>query len=97
MSVSSKRYLRRRTPAQAPKGAVIGWNCARGAGCWFRRSKLIDSGGRAMKDKQLACCEYGRVVGCKTMVLPNAGHMAFADQTAIFVNAVDGFVNGKTN
>jgi pimeloyl-ACP methyl ester carboxylesterase len=33
-----------------------------------------------------------KIVGSKTVVLPNAGHMAFADQTAIFVNAVDGFV-----
>ena len=24
-------------------------------------------------------------------------HMTFAHQTAIFMNAVDGFVNGKTN
>ncbi|HKD71863.1 MAG TPA: hypothetical protein VKB61_07015 [Candidatus Acidoferrum sp.] len=38
-----------------------------------------------------------KIVGAKTVVLPNAGHMTFADQTAIFVNAVDGFVNGKTN
>ena len=43
---------------------------------------------RAMKEK---------IVGTKTVVLPNAGHMTFADQTAIFVNAVDGFVNDKTN
>jgi hypothetical protein len=57
-----------------------------------------------MKDKQLGpnpsglrMCVYGRIVGCKTVVLPNAGHMTFADQTAIFVNAVDGFVDGKTN
>ena len=38
-----------------------------------------------------------KIVGAKTVVLPNAGHMTFADQTAIIVNAVDGFVNGKTN
>jgi hypothetical protein len=38
-----------------------------------------------------------KIVGSKTVVLPNAGHMTFADQTAIFVNAVDGFVNGETN
>jgi hypothetical protein len=57
-----------------------------------------------MKDKQLGpnpsrlcMCGYGRIVGYKTVVLPNAGHMTFADQTAIFVNAVDGFLNGKTN
>jgi len=31
----------------------------------------------------------------KQWVLLNARHMTFAEQTAIFVNAVDGFVNGK--
>jgi len=38
-----------------------------------------------------------KIVGSKTLVLPNAGHLTFADQIAMFVNAVDGFVNGKTN
>jgi len=38
-----------------------------------------------------------KIVGSKTLVLPNVGHMTFADQTAIFVNAVDGFVTDKTN
>ena len=40
---------------------------------------------------------YSGIVRSKTVVLPNAGHMTFAEQTAIFMNAVDGFVNGKTD
>ena len=51
----------------------------------------------------MGCTEFSggindtKIVGSKTVLLLNARHMTFADQTAIFVNAVDRFVNGKTN
>jgi pimeloyl-ACP methyl ester carboxylesterase len=35
---------------------------------------------------------HTKIAGSKMVVLPKAGHMTFVDQTKVFVDAVNGFL-----
>ena len=43
-------------------------------------------------DPSLSQAMHAKIAGSKMVVLPNAGHMTFVDQTRMFVEAVDEFV-----
>jgi pimeloyl-ACP methyl ester carboxylesterase len=36
---------------------------------------------------------HAKIAGSKMVILPQAGHMTFVDQTGMFVGAVEGFVH----
>ena len=44
-------------------------------------------------DPSLSQTMHAKIVGSKLMMLPNAGHMTFVDQTGMFIKTVDGFLN----
>jgi proline iminopeptidase len=46
-------------------------------------------------DPSLAEAMHRKIAASKLVVFPQAGHMTFVDQNAMFAKAVDGFVHGK--
>ena len=44
-------------------------------------------------DPSLSEAMHAKIAGSRMVVLPKAGHMTFVDQTKMFVEAVDGFLN----
>jgi proline iminopeptidase len=44
-------------------------------------------------DPPLSEAMHAKIAGSKIVILPKAGHMTFADQTEMFVGAVDGFLH----
>jgi len=46
-------------------------------------------------DPSLSQPMHQKIAGSKLMILPNAGHMTFVDQTGMFIKAVHGFLSGS--
>jgi len=44
-------------------------------------------------DPSLSQAMHAKIAGSKLVILPNAGHMTFVDQTGMFIKAVDGFLS----
>ena len=44
-------------------------------------------------DPSLSQTMHAKIAGSKLVILPNAGHMTFVDQTGMFIKAVDGFLS----
>jgi proline iminopeptidase len=55
---------------------------------------LIVVGDHDECDPLLSQTMHAKIAGSKLVILPNAGHMTFVDQTGIFIKAVDGFLTG---
>jgi proline iminopeptidase len=46
-------------------------------------------------DPSLSQTMHQKIAGSKLVILPNAGHMTFVDQTDMFIKTVHGFLEGK--
>ena len=46
-------------------------------------------------DPSLSQTMHQKIAGSKLVILPNAGHMTFVDQTDMFIKTVHGFLGGK--
>lgn len=47
-------------------------------------------------DPSLSQTMHNKIAGSKLVILPNAGHMTFVDQTGMFLKAVDGFLSSSS-
>jgi proline iminopeptidase len=57
---------------------------------------LITVGDHDESDPSIARDINARIPGSRLVVLPKSGHMTFVDQSALFLRAVDGFLNPGT-
>jgi len=48
-------------------------------------------------DPSLSKTMHEKIAGSKLVILPNAGHMTFVDQTGMFLKAVDGFLSSSSS
>lgn len=46
-------------------------------------------------DPSLSQTMHAKIAGSKLVILPNAGHMTFVDQTGMFIKTVHGFLSGS--
>lgn len=56
---------------------------------------LIICGDHDESDPSLSRFMHDKIAGSKLVVVPQAGHMAFVDQPALYVNSVNDFLQGK--
>ena len=59
----------------------------------LRVPTLITVGDHDQCDPSLARAMHERIAGSELVVFPDAGHMTFVDQTALFIRSVDGFLH----